>query len=136
MNLLEEIVLKVSPELLATRDTQAIADALNVGRVRMVPTPTGRGLILSAIGIDLGNVLLDIFEQEPRFRHVWPLIASGTLDLCEPDVDDALGQVVAAGIGITRAHADAILGRRLVPDPAPELDVRRALFADNGDYLA
>jgi len=43
MTLLDEIKAKCSPELLATRDADAIAAAVSVGRTRIVPRLGGIG---------------------------------------------------------------------------------------------
>ena len=135
MTLLEEITLKVPPEILATRDAHAIADALNAGRVRKQKTDVGQGLILETLGFAAGNALMDALSSIPDFRYVWPLIAAGKLDISTPLVAGALAQFVAANV-VTQAGADALMALAEVPDPLTEFDVRAALWADNGDYLA
>ena len=135
MTLLDEIVLKVPAHILATRDTQAITDALNDGRVRKERKQVGQGLILETLGIAEGNTLMDALSSIPDFRYVWPLIAAGTLDISTPLVASALAQFVAGGV-VTQEGADALLALANVPDPASEFAVRCALYhPTTGDYL-
>lgn len=136
MTLLEEITLKVPAALLATRDTQAIADALNVGRVKRQFTQVGRGLILEVMGLEGGSAFLDTLQSLPQFRHVFPLIESGTLELKSGRLEEAMTQLVAAG-ALTLEGAEALLALAEVPDPASEFEVRAALYhPTTGDYLA
>ena len=134
MTLLEEIILKVPAALLATRDTQAIADALNVGRVKRQFTQVGRGLILEVMGMEDGSDFLDTLQSLPQFRHVFPLIESGTLELMSGRLEESMTQLVAAG-ALTLGEAEALLALAEVPDPASEYEVRCALYTPNGDYL-
>ena len=134
MTLLEEIILKVPAALLATRDTQAIADALNVGRVKRQFTQVGRGLILEVMGMEDGSDFLDTLQSLPQFRHVFPLIESGTLELMSGRLEESMTQLVAAG-ALTLGDAEALLALAEVPDPASEYEVRCALYTPNGDYL-
>lgn len=136
MTLLEEIILKVAPEILATRDTQAITDALNVGRVKRQFTQVGRGLILEVMGMDAGNSFLDTLQAIPEFRHVWPLIETGTLELMSGRLEESMTMLVNAN-ALTLADAEALLALAEVPDPAAEFDVRCALFHPiTGAFLA
>lgn len=135
MTLLEEIILKVPPALLDTRDTQAIADALNVGRVKRQFTQVGRGLILEVMGMEDGSAFLDTLQSLSQFRHVFPLIESGTLELMSGRLEESMTQLVAAG-ALTLGDAEALLALAEVPDPVSEFEVRSALYTPNGDYLA
>lgn len=134
MTLLEEIILKVPPALLDTRDTQVITDALNVGRVKRQSTQVGRGLILEVMGMEDGSDFLDTLQSLPQFRHVFPLIESGALELMSGRLEESMPQLVAAG-ALTLEGAEALLSLAEVPDPLTEFDVRAALWAPNGDYL-
>lgn len=135
MTLLDEIKTKVSPEILATRNTNAITDALNTGRTRKQTTEIGNGLILSTIGMQAGNALLDVIGSVSDFRHVRPLLEQGRLDISTPLVAGALSSIVSSG-AITRTDADALLALADVPNPVTELEVRCALWTDKGDYNA
>lgn len=124
-----------SPELLAlakqaTADTQAIADALSLGRTRAVPTEIGNGTILEVLGLTTGNALLDVINNQPDFRHVKPLVEQGRLRLDSVLVQATLQSLVPAVL--TQAQATALLARAQMPDPVPEFDVRCALWADDG----
>jgi len=65
-------------------DTQAIADELSGRETYKVPFEIGAGGILAALGIERGNALLDAIQSTPGFRHVWPMIEQGRLDLSSP----------------------------------------------------
>lgn len=117
-------------ELLATRDTGAIAAALSAGRKRLVPTEVGNGLILETIGLDAGNALLDYLYNEPQFRHLKPLLEQGRLRLDSPMVRATIDAFVPALL--TPAQADALKALAEVPDPVDEMDVRKACWSDDG----
>jgi hypothetical protein len=134
MNLLTEIQ-ALDPVLVASRDTQAIADALSVGRTKPSTREIGNGTILEVLGLAAGNALLDAINNAPDFRHVKPLVEQGRLIIGGPLVAVALMGMVAGGV-ITQADADKLLAIASVPDPVSEFDVRRAVWSDAGEYLA
>lgn len=134
MALIDEIRAKCSSDLLATRDTQAIADAVNVERVKASPIEVGNGTILEVLGLDAGNALLDVIHSQADFRHVVPLVEQGRLIVSSPLVIQTINSMVPAVL--TQAQADALIAVGTAPDPVSELDVRRACYADNGDWLA
>ena len=82
--LLAEIEAKCSPELLASRDHDAIATAVNVGRVKVVPTLGGIGTVLETLGPVGGAELLDNLEAMARVnsavKWAFVLINRGELD--------------------------------------------------------
>lgn len=128
--------IEASPDLLALAtqgDTQAIAGALSVGRTKTVPTEVGNGAVLEVLGFATGNALLDVLYSAPDFRHVKPLLEQGRLRLDSPMAAVALGSLVPAVL--TAEHVAALLSRAKVADPVAELDVRRAIFADDGALL-
>lgn len=104
MALLEEIQAKCTPELIASRDHQAIADAVNVGRTKTVQKLGGIGLVLETLGPTGGAALLDSLEAQaatiPALRWAFVLLNRGELDF---------------GSSATRAMIDV-----LVPSPAKE----------------
>lgn len=137
MTLLEEIRAKCSPELLAGQDTQAIADAVNVGRVRIAPKLIGIGTILATLGASGGVFLDGLVALGASDRNVFwamELIKSGQLDVGMPTTRcqvEALGQLVP-----TMASAvAALLALAETPDPITELDVRCALWDADGTWL-
>lgn len=125
-----------SPALVALAqagNTQAIADALSVGRTRLTPTEVGVGTILEVLGLDLGNTLIDTINGAPQYRHIKPLLEQGRLRL-----DSALVQTTLQGLVpamLTQSQADALANRARVPDPIAEFTVRCAIIADDGSLL-
>jgi hypothetical protein len=134
MSLLTEIQ-ALDPALVASRDTQAIADALSVGRTKPSTLEIGNGTILEVLGLTAGNALLDAINNVPDFRHVKPLVEQGRLTIGGPLVAIALAGMVIGGV-ITQADADKLLAIAVEPDPVSEFDVRRACWADDGIWRA
>jgi hypothetical protein len=112
-------------------DSSAIAAALSADRTRARPFEIGNGLILATIGLAAGNALLDALHAAPEFRHVKPLLDRGGLDVSSPLVAQALAMLVASEV-IEQEHADALIALGREPDPVSELDVRRAIYNDDG----
>lgn len=111
-------------------DSQAIADALSVGRVKFVPTDAGNGTILETLGVASGNALLDVLMNDANFRYIKPLLEQGRLRLDSALVRGTLQSLVPSVI--TQAQADALVARAQAPDPVSEMDVRRAIWNDDG----
>lgn len=132
--LLAEIRAKCAPELIASKDAQAIADAVNVGRTKPVRVEIGNGTILETLGLATGSALLDVINSVPDYRHVKPLLEQGRLISGSPVVAGAIAALVAGGV-ITQADGDRLAARGLEPDPVSEFDVRRAIWSDAGEYL-
>lgn len=114
MKLKDEIASKCSAELIASGDYQAIADAVNVGRVRATHTEIGNGKILETLGLATGNALLDLINTEPDFRHVKPLVEQGRLDISSALVQATVNSLVPTLL--TQAEADALLALGYAPD--------------------
>lgn len=125
MMLLEEIQAKVAPAILASKDVQAITDALNEGRTNIVPTEIGNGMILETIGLDAGNALLDVISTAPDFRHVKPLVEQGRLRVDSALVRATLDSLVPAVL--TQAQADALKALAVKPDPVSPAQVANVL---------
>lgn len=115
-------------------DTQAIADALSGRETYKVPFEIGAGGILATLGLERGNALLDAVQSTPGFRHVWPMIEQGRLDLSSPLVEAGLGLLVSAEV-ITMDEKLALINLCLRPVEVPEGDVKQAIWADNGERL-
>ncbi|MCK0507925.1 hypothetical protein [Aromatoleum anaerobium] len=111
-------------------DTQAIAAALSVGRTRPNGREIGNGTVLETVGLVSGNRLLDVIDTEPSYRHVKPLLEQGRLVASSPVVVAALQSMVPLVLSQAEANALIALGRD--PDPVAEIDVRRALWNDDG----
>ena len=134
MTLLDEIKGKCSAALLASRDTTAIADAVNVGRKRRNVREIGNGTILETIGLTAGNTFLDVINSVSDFRHVKTLVTEGRLQIGAPLVQATVQSMVAGGV-LTAAQADALCALGKDADPVSELDVRKALYAVDGAWL-
>ncbi len=133
MTLLEEIQSKCTPELIASRDHQAIADAVNVGRTRPSDTEIGNGTILEVLGLVLGNQVLDVVKATPDYKYVIPLLEQGRLKIGYTVAQSAVQAFVPAIL--TQAQADSIKSLGTTPNPISEFDVRCALYAEDGTFL-
>ena len=121
-----------NPDLQAlVPDTQAIADALSVGRTRWKHTEIGVGSIIEVLGISAANPVLDALYAAPDYRHVKPLLDQGRLRL---DVVAQAGmlQPLVTGELLTQAQLDALIARAKEPAPVAEYDVRVAIYNDDG----
>jgi len=132
--LLDDIV-QLPVELLDTHDTQAIADALSVGRTKLQTTEVGNGTVLATVGLTIGNALLDVLYTAPDFRYVKPLLEQGRLDISSPLARGALDSLVGVVAGFEQAHADALKALAETPDPIDEMTVRQACWSDEGVWL-
>lgn len=130
----EEIVARAPAGLIASRDTQAIADALSVGRVRRTLREIGNGLVLEVLGIEAGNRVLDLVHNTESLRHVRPLLDQGRLVASSALVGEWLDGLVAES-ALDRGQADAVVALGYEPDPIDELSVRRACWSDAGEWL-
>jgi len=125
MTLLAEIQAKVAPAILASKDVQAIADAFNVDRTKIVPTEIGNGVILETMGLVAGNTLLDAINAVPDFRHVKPLLEQGRLRVDSALVRATLDSLVPAVL--TQAQADALKALAVKPDLVSPAQVANVL---------
>lgn len=112
-------------------DAQAIADELSGRETYKVPFEIGAGGIIATLGLERGNVLLDAVQSTPGFRHVWPMIEQGRLDLSSPLVEEALSSLVSAEV-ITIAEKLALISLCTRPVAVSEDDVKKALWNDDG----
>ena len=112
-------------------DTQAIADALSVGRTRYVETNIGVGTIIEVLGFAAANPVLDALYAAPDYRHVKPLLDQGRLRLDSVAQVGMLQPLVTGGL-LTQAQLDALIARAKEPAPVAEYDVRMAIYNDDG----
>lgn len=124
----------LQPELLAQQDTQAIADTLSAGRVKLEPTEIGNGLVLATIGLEAGNALLDAIYNTPDFRYVKPLLEQGRLDI-STELSRGSLDVLAQAQVITQEQADAIKALAERPDPVSEFEVRCLCWSVTGEWM-
>jgi hypothetical protein len=107
MTLLDEIQTKCDPALIASRDFDAIAAAVSVGRVKPSTREIGNGTILEVLGLSVGNALLDVVNTVSDFRYVKPLVEQGRLTIGSPLVQSTVQSLVPMGV-LTQAQADAL----------------------------
>lgn len=141
MALLDEIRAKVPVDVLKAKDTRAIADALSAGRTKVQKVPiadvqaylqtNGVWWAIKAAAADSAHpaqsaavAVLDVAGA--RYENI---------DTTLPLVGQMLGGLVATGV-IGQTHMDELMALGVVADPVSEFDVRRACWADNGDWMA
>ena len=112
-------------------DTQAIADALSVGRARWKHTEIGVGTIIEVLGLAVANPVLDALYAAPDYRHVKPLLDQGRLRLDAVAQAGMLQPLVTSGL-LTQAQLDALIALAREPAPVAEYDVRMAIYNDDG----
>lgn len=115
-------------------DTQAIADELSGRETYKAPFEIGAGGILATLGLERGNTLLDAIQSTPGFRHVWPMVEQGRLDLSSPLVEAGLNMLVQGEV-ISSSEMQQLLSLCLRPVEVPEIDVRLAIWNDNGEVI-
>lgn len=139
MTLLDEIKTKCSAELLASQDAYAIAAVVNAGRTRVAPRLGGIGAVIETLGAVDGPLVLDALDSLnatlPAVRWGWVLLERGELDFGSTVTRQMIDGLVMGGV-MTEAQGLAIKALAEQPDPVTEFDVRRAIWADDGSYLA
>lgn len=121
MTLLEEIHTKCSAELIASRDYEAIAAAVNVGRTRPNAQEIGNGIVLEILGLDQGNAFLDMINTVADFRHVRPLLEQGRLRISSALVKATLLSMVPAVLSAEQVNAFLALGVDADPVSPPRV---------------
>lgn len=115
---------------LAARDCNELARLMSVGRTRATTREIGTGTILEVLGLEVGNVLLDLIGSEPIYRHVKPLIDQGRLLIGSPLAQETVRSLVPAVL--TSAQAEALCALGLEPSPYTALELAEALFYPDG----
>ena len=67
-------------------------------------------------------------------KWAWVLINRGELDFGSPATRGMIQQLQIGG-ALTSSQAATLLALAEVPDPVDEMDVRRAIYADDGSLL-
>ena len=116
-------------EITDRQDTQLIADGLSAGRVKLVKTEIGKLTVLSTIGLEAGNALLDIIDTVDTFRHVRYPLSNGWLDVSDPTARAMLDTICAP------ENASKLKALAERPDPVNELDIRKICWSDEGGWL-
>lgn len=120
----------LDPALIASRDYAAIAAALSVGRVKVVPRLGGIGLVLETLGPESGAALLDALEAQaatvPALKWAWVLINRGELDFGSPATRSMIEALVP------EPARTLLLAVAEVSDPVTAAAVEVALKNDDG----
>lgn len=127
---------QITPHLADPRRDDLIAGILSVGRTRSTPTEVGNGTVLEALGLEVGNALLDVLlstNPASPYRHVRPLLEQGRLRLDLAPAQMALGSLIgveiAPGVTFTAEHVAALIARTRTADPISTNQVSDALNA-------
>ncbi len=126
MTLLDEITAKCSPALIASRDFDAIAAAVSIGRTKPSAREIGNGTILEVLGLETGNALLDVVNTVPDFRYVKPLVEQGRLTVGSTLVQATVQSLVPMGV-LAQPQADALCALGFDPDPVTAARVASAM---------
>lgn len=143
--------IRARPDLAGVTDSEALAAALSVGRTQVKPRTmvSARGLaehlgplaaevVLMKMEAARDSLLASPDQQQQVLgslvRRQLGFLNLDGLDFGAPALRGMLDQFAALGI-LSTAEVDALKRIALVPDPISELDVRRAIYAANGDLL-
>lgn len=124
MALYDEIValgMDITP---AGRNDAEIAEALSVGRTKLVPTEVGTGTIIETLGLTAGNVLLDAIYANSNFKYIKNLLDQGRLRIDSQMVRATLDSFV--GNGLTSSQVEALKNLAVQPDPVSTQQVTQA----------
>lgn len=141
MSLLDEIKAKCPPDLLASQDADAIAAVVNVGRTALGYASREKFAMWAAKHSVRAKIEDHSSNPASPLRSIalalLDVLRSPTegIDLSVPDNALMLGAWVQSG-EITQAQADELYALASNPDPVSEFEVRRAIWADDGSYLA
>ncbi len=138
------------PVLLTSRSSEPIATAVNVGRVRVESRMLSERGVLSALGPTAGDAFLIALEDAAASADALPLPLRGYYGAIRRAVGWLKGDGIDVGDAVTRSLLDVLAAGGVVsapaaaaikmlaekPDHVTELDVRRAIWSDAGEYLA
>ena len=122
----------LDPVLIASRDYDAIAAALNAGRVKVEPKLGGIGLVLETLGPVDGAALLDALEAQaatvPALKWAFTLINRGELDFGSNATRAMISSLIPS------PAKEALLAVAEVPDPVSLHDLTLALQNSDGTW--
>ena len=110
-------------------DHGALADALSVGRVKVVATPIGIGTVLAVmapIGGDFLNALEVMGAADSNVKWALKMIEQGTFDVGHP-VTRAQLEAFAGAAPTMATGIAALLNVAVFPDPVSSQEVSKAL---------
>lgn len=143
MDLLDEIKARCPPEVLALRDTEAIAAAVSEGRVKLAETHVGERTVFRALGMADGAAFLDRLHSlaqgtSPMARtlaYAVKWLEADKLNVADPLTLAQLDALHAAGV-LTADQLRTLKALAEQPDPVSEYDVRAAVWSADGRWLA
>ena len=132
--------INADPAILAlVPDTQAIADALSAGRTKIGEVTAHnirQYLTLIGLLIPIEDATAMSCREAARVLEIFPII-----DLANPMIAGKFNQVLTDLVDetllpdFTEEHKQTILSFAYHPDPVGEMDVRKALWSDDGVLL-
>ena len=139
MTLLDEIKAKCSPELLASRDYDLIAQTVSAGRKTVVKSLHGIGSIIEILGLEGGPSVLNSLEQlKPLNQAVkwgWILLEKGELDFGSDTTRLMIDSLTVSSV-LTAEQSNLLKSLAERDNPVSEFEIRKALWSDEGVYLA
>ena len=139
MTLLDEIKAKCSPELLASRDYDLIAQTVSAGRKTVVKSLHGIGSIIEILGLEDGPSVLNSLEQlKPLNQAVkwgWILLEKGELDFGSDTTRLMIDSLTVSSV-LTAEQSNLLKSLAERDNPVSEFEIRKALWSDEGVYLA
>ena len=139
MTLLDEIKAKCSPELLASRDYDLIAQTVSAGRKTVVKSLHGIGSIIEILGLEDGPSVLNSLEQlKPANQAVkwgWILLEKGELDFGSDTTRLMIDSLTVSSV-LTAEQSNLLKSLAERDNPVSEFEIRKALWSDEGVYLA
>ena len=148
---LAEIRQKCTPDQLATRDTNAIAAQVSIGRTKIVETRIRWRHVLSALGAVDGQAVIDALNAAipadggtPAKKAGRPLAtaaemihprSSEGLDVGDPQTRAQLDALGAQGVVMSTAQAAVLKALAVVPDPVSQDDVNAVCWS-GGNWIA
>jgi len=121
-------------EILATGlpldDHGALAEAMSVGRTKVVSSPIGIGTVLAAMapnGGDFLNALEQMGATDSNVKWALEMIKQATFDVGHP-VTRAQLEAFAVAVPSMADGITALLNVALVPDPVTEFDIRCVMY--------
>ena len=137
MTLIEEIQSKCDASLIASRDHQAIADQVNIGRTKVSARLGGIGMVLETLGPTDGAALLDTLQAMtatvPALKWAWYLIERGELDFGSAATRGMIDMLVTGGAMPAPVGA-ALKGAAESPDAVTAGQIEVAMKDETGVY--
>lgn len=128
--LIDEIKIKCSPELIASKQHGEIASIVSQGRTEVVSRLGGIGVVMETLGPVNGPALLDALEAmkstNPAVKWGWYLIERGELDFGSPVTLGMIDMIESRGV-IPKEAADALRNISTVPAPVGVQEVVKAM---------